>query len=542
MASAVWAALEPIAAVFTRVVREHEVLRVSARIGRGGATAQAALEQARKEILVWAENRIGSKLSASAWNLEQFEHLSGGRNCSAVRIRSNGSDVWALRAEDPDKEVAGRVWTTEVITALGADASPRFSLRLIASSREASLAVEPHTPGLVQQLAETCGLWHGAYQLTCEPRVISDADDAGHLGEMLIDSQRTLPVIAMSVPGNSFGSYDTLINPGALARATLGLAHVVIVPAEHTWHLTERFGKRLATYGGAIRTYMSGFTEEADPYAHRLFLPGTLQSWDGAAHAVRILRSAAAHESIRRTKLGSDVLAFSEIKSAALKLSLQDLERKGAPEHAQLDAARIQIAALEKYKEEAKAWEEAILAEQAAAEERAELAESQYNKATFRNQQLLAQIKAQGETPDSNIEPPARWEELEDWCDTHLSGRLVLSPLARRGLRSPEFESPDIAARCLLWLANDCREALMGDGTGTIREQSVLDGVKNAHCGSDQFDFNWQGRKLSAVWHIKNGGNTRDPKRCLRIYFAWDETTQQIVVADMPAHRDSAAT
>lgn len=514
MNSAVWEALAPIAQAFTRSVREHEVLRVSARIGRGGQTAQAALEKARREILVWAENRISVPLGQTAWDFESFEHVSGGRNCSAVRIRSNGSDVWAVRAEDPDKEVPGRVWTTEAVTALGGDSNPRLSLRLIASSREASLSAEPHSPGVVQQLAETCGLWRGPYQLTAEPRVVSDADDAGALAEMLVNPDRTLPVIVVSVPGNARGSYDTLLNATALTRATLGLAHVVIVPAEHTWHLTERFGKQLSTFGGAVRSYMAGFTDEADPYAHRLFLAQHLQNWDRAANAARYFRALAAHESLRRSKLGADVLAFSEIKSASLKLSRLELERKGAPDHAQLEAAKTQIAALEKQREEAKAWEETILAEQSAAEERALTAETQFNNAAYRIQQLLDQIKAQGQTPDSNIILPLTWEDVEDWCDKNLSGRLVLTNLARRGLRAPDFDEPTVAAQCLLWLANDCREALMGDGAGTIREAPVADGIRNAHCGSDEFDFQWQGRKLSATWHVKNGGNTRDPKRC----------------------------
>ena len=38
-----------------------------------------------------------------------------------------------------------------------------------------------------------------------------------------------------------------------------------------------------------------------------------------------------------------------------------------------------------------------------------------------------------------------------------------------------------------------------------------------------------------------SGGNTRDPSRCLRIYYCFDEQTQQIIVSDMPAHRRTAA-
>lgn len=70
-----------------------------------------------------------------------------------------------------------------------------------------------------------------------------------------------------------------------------------------------------------------------------------------------------------------------------------------------------------------------------------------------------------------------------------------------------------------------------GGGDGTLRDEPVEDGVRNAHCGGDQFDLDWQGQRQNAVWHVKSGGNTRDPKRCLRIYYFWEPDTEQNVVA-----------
>jgi hypothetical protein len=93
----------------------------------------------------------------------------------------------------------------------------------------------------------------------------------------------------------------------------------------------------------------------------------------------------------------------------------------------------------------------------------------------------------------------------------------------------------------LKWLATKARESLMGQTGLVLSELPIEVGVRNAHCGSDQFDLDWNGRRFTADWHVKNGGNTRDPKRCLRIYYFWDDETNQIVIADMPAHRRSAA-
>jgi hypothetical protein len=111
-------------------------------------------------------------------------------------------------------------------------------------------------------------------------------------------------------------------------------------------------------------------------------------------------------------------------------------------------------------------------------------------------------------------------------------------------LKSAYFEDVALAARCLLWLANDCRDRRMKGGKGSLNDEPVTgcEGIRNAHCGADQFEIEWQGRRHTVDWHIKTGGNTRDPRYCLRIYYFWDASLEQIVIADLPAHRRTGAT
>src|ERR1700722_2440211 len=106
--SALWELLSPVAARMPRVVREEEVLRVAATIG--GKDPVKAADIARREILNWAEKRSGGRLPDDAWRFEGFEYLSGGRNSVGVRIQNDGSDIWAIRADDPDKNIPGRIW------------------------------------------------------------------------------------------------------------------------------------------------------------------------------------------------------------------------------------------------------------------------------------------------------------------------------------------------------------------------------------------------------------------------------------------------
>ena len=108
-------------------------------------------------------------------------------------------------------------------------------------------------------------------------------------------------------------------------------------------------------------------------------------------------------------------------------------------------------------------------------------------------------------------------------------------------MKDPQYKDIGVAARCLLWLANDYRKARMSGGDGDLRRQ-IFDGVKNDRCGADSFEFSWRGRRVRVAWHIKNGGTTRDPGRCLRVYYFWDDASQQVVIASMPAHIRTGAT
>jgi hypothetical protein len=523
-----------------KVVREHEILRVAAMVHGKDKTKSA--EAARREVLTWAQNRSGGRLPEEAWDFQEFEYFSGGRNSVAVRIKTDDADIWAVRADDPDKFVPGRVWTTEVVVGLTSDKPCNFSARLLVSTSEDDLEIEPHTPGFVQQVAEKCVLSRGPIDLSPEPWLIESDEEAGRLVAILIDQSRMLPLFVLTVAEDSADPIRPLLDASSLARATLGIGHVAIVPADFTWSLTSRFGKQRSVFGGAVRAYLPGFAEDASPYGHRLMLADHISTPEGAAQCTRWLRSLAAAESVRRTRLGTDVVAFTTIRNATLQLKQQQLEQEGASDTQKLDAANARIKALEVDLKSAKDAESFLLDEHKLAEERAQAAEAQLNAASFRIQQLLDQIKQRGQVPDANIQLPVTWTDFDDWCDQNLVGRVVLAPHARHGVRKPAFEDAQLAARCLVWLANEYRDRRLEGGEGSLRDCAVEPGIRNSPSGDDEFKIWWQGQPHTADWHIKNGGNTRDPRRCLRIYYFWDPTTQQVVIADMPAHRHTGAT
>lgn len=521
---------------------EHEILRISAFLG--GDDPSKSLQTARSTVLKWAQARTAGRLPDAAWKFDSFDHLAGGRDCSGVRFQADGEDVWIIRAEDPDKTVPGRIWTTEIGVAKIGDENSRFTLRLIASSTEPTLDIEPSVPGVVLQVINSPGLSTGNFQrLREKPVGIHSEHDAQLLIDALLDPARKLPVIVLSVPSASEDSHKPLIDAPTLAKAVAGLALVVVLPAQFSWALTERFGKQLSTYEGAARVYLPGFTEDANPFGgHQLILPQWLATPTQASFGMARLRWAAATGSVRRLQLGTDVLSFAPFRAKQLERQQLELSKAGATEKEQLVAAQKRIELLDQQLKAKAQWEDDLWRVATDAEERAEAAEALARASGFRIQQLEAQIKNKGGAPDESVNIPTRWEEFSDWCDEEFAGRIVLTPPARKSVKSPAFEDVELAARCLLWLANTFRTLKIEGAEGSLRDLVLEPGITNAHCGSDSFEIEWQGKKRQVEWHIKNGGNTHDPKRCLRIYYFWDDASLQTVIASMPAHLRTDAT
>ncbi|MBY6138358.1 hypothetical protein KUV26_02815 [Leisingera daeponensis] len=517
-------------------VRDFEILRVTAQLE--GEDYAASAEASRKEALKWAKKRAGRALPKAAWELQDFDLLVGGRSSTAVRIENDALDLWALRAEDPDKDIAGRIWSTEIVIGGEVGSRPHVSLRLIVSTTEPDFAVEPHVPGPVLQMIETPGLIRGARRLTSKPVTIQTENDAEDLCDHLEDPERRLPIFVAALPD---GGGKLQFNAAVLAKAVAGLARIVLVPAELTWVLTERFGKYRSVFNGGVRAYLRGFSATDDPFRHRLFLEADLRKVGGGATCVRSLRALAAEVSISETRLGKDVLDFASVRTASRKLRKTDLSNQAAPDDEVLKTAEELVESLEKQIEEKDKEIDGYIAEVEAVEDRAQAAEQENRSLLFRVRQLQAALAEGGEVPTEEPPLPQVWSEFTDWLDQTYPDKVLLTPAARRMARSPEFEDVTLVARAIAWLATVQHDRRINGG-GSLRDVPVENGILNSPCGGDTYSTDWKGRRYEVDWHVKNGGNVRDPKRCLRIYYFWEPETQQTVIDHLPAHRRTSAT
>ena len=530
-------ALSPVALRFRPSVRDIEVLRVAAHLDGEDFLASAA--RARDAVLRWAQRRGGSMLPAEAWAHQDFDVLTGGRLRAGVRIVTESIDFWALRAEDPDTAVPGRTWTTEIVIGGEAGRRAQFSLRLTVSTVEEAVPILPYVPGPVLQIVDAPGLIRGGRTLRSWPLTVSSQNGAHDLCDLLADPLRRLPVFAVGVPDSP--SAGPLVDDVAIARATAGLARVYRIPRRFCWVLTDRFGKRRSVFENAVRVYLPGFSETDDPFRHRLFLGAALQRPDQAADCAAWLRRIAADLSVSSsTRLGGEVVDFAAVRTASRRIRASSLAHSNAPDAELLATARDLIESLERQVADKDAEITAMVDLVEAAEARAALAEQESRSLIFKIRQIQ-EVHARGNAPLTAEPPlPMEWKDFLDWVDLTYPDRIALTPAARRLVREPEFEDVAQVARAIAWLATVQHERRL-EGGGSLRDERVENGVINAFCGSDVYPADWRGRRYDVDQHIKSSSNTRDPRRCLRIYYFWEPDAQITVIDHLPSHRRTSA-
>ncbi len=167
-------------------------------------------------------------------------------------------------------------------------------------------------------------------------------------------------------------------------------------------------------------------------------------------------------------------------------------------------------------------------------------AEDERNRLLDQVRGLKRQLREAGVDPDEARPLPTVWTGFAEWSEAVLGARVRLSPGAKNELKKARYADVETVAQVIEWLGGEYRDGRIHGQGDDLRVP--LPGLHNRRCGADSFEFLWGGRKRRVEWHVKNGGNTRDPARCLRIYYWWDDKRREVVIASMPGHRRSGAT
>lgn len=156
-------------------------------------------------------------------------------------------------------------------------------------------------------------------------------------------------------------------------------------------------------------------------------------------------------------------------------------------------------------------------------------------------------IRQSGESPDAKIPIPDNYKVMGEWVKEHLAGRLDLLPRAERAASKAEHTEVGMVYRAL-----HPRQRAPGfpDGHGSGQgvpgcARPIRHGLLRVHrqkprragrrCLLRQLSHIGTDQRAFLQFHVVRG-NSREDRYCMRIYYFWDEDTNQVVVGWLPSH------
>lgn len=519
-----------------------------------GDDAAEAARIARSESLSWLGHpKRSGRLPAAAMRHEDFDVNEPGNQVAAIRLVKADLDYWVVRFDHMDPNAAARSWSTEVTVAV-VDGVATFGTRLLLSSQEEYPQFTASVPGVVRHVAVRPGLSIHGNRVAVDLKMVNSNETVEQLVDRLRDSTRSVPVYVVSLPPEQDDPRFAIVNPEMLARRCIGVAEVAAITAEASFQLTREIGKEFSVFHQAVRTYQPRFDPSEDsPYHHALYLPHRISSWNdtGPTEFLEYLVRSACRPGQRQWSEAERALPrYNTVKGWAITwrreqaASKGDIAAEGVALRAEIDTLR------------ADADTAVDLAQQE--ERRRQDAERQLAELQDENRRLRWTVnelrgrvenRQTAQIPAHTVRYPGTLAEIRKWSDENLAGRIIMTPRAVRAAKDSPFQEPELVYKALAMLANEYWRMRVEGGP---RHQETFDrALRDLHlentrsgdpsrlheCG-DSYIVEHGGRRHLLDWHIKKG-NAREAARCLRIYYTWDDDTQQVIVGSLPGHLES---
>lgn len=512
-----------------------------------------AFSKAQREILKWMSARAGPQLPPQAWEGASFELEEIGAQRTAA-IALDQPKYWAARLDDADKVVAQRVWTTEIGIAEEPSGNVLVGARLVCSARGDNPAFIRTVPGFVRGIVQNCDVYIDSRRIDDQPWLIHDEDSVDALVSLLAKKNRRNNVIVYSLPEGSVEPSEVLGSPENLAKRLAGVAHVAVITSPASFALTDIVGKEFSVFRQAIRTYRPDFDWRLDePFRHPLGLPERVSKWPngGLAAYEGVLISQALAATVFLEDRERELPSFAMVRRAAAEIRRATADHQEKPERDRLELADAEISELKQSLDEERETLTGLL--KVAEEERDQaIGEAEQLDATAVHlRHRIEQLESKLREAQLEVSIPSSLDGFESWASENLSGYVVLHNRALRGAKDSVYDDTSLIYKSLLLLKNEYVAMRRHGGLDLkesyekkcqelgITEEATFAGDRSGEEG-DTYFVRYSGRRVELDRHLKKG-NSRDPRYCFRLYFFWDERTQQAIVGWLPSHLTNRA-
>lgn len=502
-------------------------------------------------ILPFVAKSLYTKLPPEAAEHRNFEIQDENRQCECVAVPERM--LWAIRFKFTSKD--GTLWYYDV-SLVREDDRLIFGMKIDTAFGADVKALQANLP-LVESLLG-CGLLAQGRPVTANLWLVNTPEDVQELVALLEAPYRSLPGIVISaVNRNAWRFTPTapgyLVNAAYLADKVKGYAIVAQISFQAAFALTEAVGKSWSVYDGACRTYFPKIDfDNGSPAHHPCNLKDKIWFWNyeglrgERGYTAFLIDTAHRAASTNRTDWsGLYFVPDARILAAELELA-HAAHLANAPEREL--AMQNHIAALQRKLQTAEDENADWLGELEKATEEAEYYKQENAALRVQLDALRAHlIRQNGESPDKEIPIPTNYKVMGEWVKEHLAGRLVLLPRAERAASKAEYAEVGMVYRALLILANEYRDSRMGTGTDKAFRDALAQFSMNFSGSIDKCRAGQEGeayyvnypigtsQRVFLQFHLERG-NRHENRYCMRIYFFWDEDTNQVVVGWLPSH------
>ncbi len=349
----------------------------------------------------------------------------------------------------------------------------------------------------------------------------------------LLNPKRVMPIFVVSP---DIWTDKSLIDADKLQNQLVGFAKVVLLSKWAAFRLTNRLGKSLSCYNGAIRLYWPGFTDKSNPWEHPLYLAEKIKYYEENGSPFE--------EHIFRLLSGISAFRFAEGKiTRKVRANLEADRLKQT--HKLRQEVQEHTATIEQlYPALEQAWDENTQLKQRISELERLVESYQTNLADLWKSQYTEELEGAAQELQEELE----FRTVKDALDTAKQdfSNLVIWKTAEESAEKSNFARPTEVYQAFMAIAEvgekyfdpKSKEDLK-NGLKTAFKQR---GFKYAHTESQttrtmykqQRYFSHNGQKKLMLTHLTLGG--RDSTNCLQIYFDLNSETNKVDVGYCGVH------